>query len=131
MSAVGSPSGGAAAIIELCERGLVEAVVSDSVVEEAERNVAKKVKRVSVHALHEIIQLARVRIIKLRDLALVEASSINDKDKHVYVAAMSIQVDYVITHDRALIREITQQGGVIAMTPGDFLQQVGPHLARR
>jgi hypothetical protein len=41
---------------------------------------------------------------------------------------MAANVTYIITHDRALIREINQQGGVLAMTPGDFLQQIVPHL---
>jgi predicted nucleic acid-binding protein len=98
------------------------------VIEEAERNIARKIKRAPALALHELIRLAGIRVIKLGDTSLSEAASVNDKDKHVYAAAMSVQADYVITHDRTLIREVNRQGGVLAMTPRDFLQQIVPHL---
>jgi rRNA-processing protein FCF1 len=115
-------------VVGACRKGTVLGILSDSVQLEAERNVEKKSGAAAITRLALIIATGGLRVIETPSFQPSAFVHVNSKDKHVYAAAMAANVTYIITHDRALIREINQQGGVLAMTPGDFLQQVVPQL---
>ena len=69
-----------------------------------------------------------LQVIETPSIGPEDHQLINAKDRNVYAAALLAGADYVITHDRALIAEINAQGGVRALTPGEFLQQIAPAL---
>lgn len=128
VSAAGSPLGGAAAILDLHRKRHITVAISDSVRTEAERNAARKLRGVSAPALRSMIDNLSLRFIVTPAIEGFPFPRINEKDRHVYAGALLAHADYIVTHDRALIAEINAQGGVRALTPGDFLQQVAPTL---
>ncbi len=111
-------------------KGHLAAVISDAVQSEAERNVERKLRGVSVRALRSMVDRLHIHVVIMPNAVLDNFPAINEKDRHVYAAALRAGADYIVTHDRALIAEITSQGGVRALTPGDSLQQVAPSLLR-
>ena len=124
IAAAGSPTGGSAFLLSVCEAGFLDACTSSSVVVEAERNIGAKLPPVALVTYH--LQIAATPLVLLstppRDV-VQQHGPIFGKDAHVVASALAAQAPYLLTLDRPLIEKVTQAALAIrALTPGDFIQ---------
>ena len=125
IAAASSPAGGAGFLWGLCERGFLQAAVSQAVLAEAASNLARQFDSTSLerHQQHLRRCAPRIAPIPLLDRQPDMYPQINSKDKHVVAAAFAVRADFILTLDRPLAREIEQAAlGIPAKTPGDFIQ---------
>jgi len=124
-----SPSGAARALLLMGEAGLITIVVSHQVLEETERNVAKKIPRalpfyrsaLSGGFIQVVSDPPLEEVTKHRDIIL------HEPDVPIVVAAMRAQVDYLVTLNRKHFIEdesVAKKSGLRIGTPGDALAWV-------
>ncbi|HLZ72651.1 MAG TPA: PIN domain-containing protein [Dehalococcoidia bacterium] len=116
-----SPTGGAALILSVCERGLLIGTASQGVLDETERDLENKRPGPAWYRLSQRITSGAIRV-PTEPTGGGEYPAINQKDAHVYAAAVAAGSDYLITLDRGLIREAnTAAKRPLALLPGDFI----------
>jgi len=121
-----SPNGGARALLLLADIGLISIVVSEQVVAETERALARKAPEALAY-FRQALKLVVDRI--RRDLRPQEVRRHQDIIQHktdvpIVVAAMKAGVDYLVTHNRRhFIDEpkVAERSGPNIGTPGDAL----------
>lgn len=127
IAAAASTAGGSALVIELCKKGKATALVSRTVLLEAERNIRMKFSEpVLIHYYNTIAELDP-QVIPTPDQRKIEAAAvvIQAKDAHVLAAARDGNASHLITLDRRhfLTEEIRQAIlPILACTPGEYLQ---------
>jgi predicted nucleic acid-binding protein len=124
IAAAGSPTGGSAFLLSVCEAGFLQACTSPSVLVEAERNIRTKLPPAALVAYH--LRIAATPLVLLstasRDMVR-QHDPIFGKDAHVVASALAAHVPHLLTLDRPLIQKVTQAAVAIrALTPGDFIQ---------
>ena len=133
MAGLISAEGAARALLLLGEDGVIQLTVSEQVIVEIERNLARKAPR-AVPFAREMIRIAKVRI--LRDPPLDEVRQRMDWISHaadvpILVAAHRDQVDYLVTLNRRHFlddAEVAQRSGLRIGSPGDALAWVREQL---
>lgn len=127
VAAARSPSGGSAAVLDVCQGQRYKAVLTHLVLTEARVNIGEKFGEPELVRFYQ--QLASLdpevtpsppegRIAECVPLT-------TDKDAHVLAAALECSADYLLTLDRRhLLNPVVLAAGlpVRVMTPGDFLQ---------
>jgi predicted nucleic acid-binding protein len=122
-----SPSGGARALFVLAETGAVSIVVSEQVIAESERAIAKKVPG----ALDNYRKAVKISVDQiLRDPNLIEIKKHQGIIKHrvdvpILVAAMNGEVDFLVTLNRKHFIDdpgVSRKSGLPIGTPGDALE---------
>jgi predicted nucleic acid-binding protein len=124
IAAAASPAG-AGFLWGLCERGFLQAAVSQAVLSEAASNLASKFDSSCLERHQRQLRTCAPRIapIPLLDRQPHVYPQINSKDKHVVAAALAVRADVILTLDRPLAREIERTAlGIPARSPGDFIQ---------
>jgi predicted nucleic acid-binding protein len=121
-----SRSGASNAILRLAEVGLFQLVVCRQVLDEAERNLRKKLPR----ALPNFVtQLAQLSIEVVEDPA-PEAFSrwisvIEVKDAPLVAAAVSANVDRFVTlNTKDFTPDVAEASGLTIQTPSEFIQTI-------
>ena len=121
-----SSTGAARVLLVMSETGQIEIFISEHVITESERSLARKVP----HALPEFRQTikdAQPRIIKnptqqeIKDHLYLIA---DPEDVPIVLAAMKANVDYLATHNRKHFIDdpkVTERSGIKIGTPGDVL----------
>ena len=130
-----SAHGAARALLSLGEAGLVTVTVSEQVVAETERAVARKVPRALGH-YREVLRSSGLRIV--RDPAPEEVQAhqgivAHRADVPIVVAAMKARVDYLVSFDRRHFvgdPGVADRSGLRIGTPGDALAWVRERLMR-
>jgi len=130
-----SQKGAARALLLLAEAGQVSIVVSEQVLAETERALARKLPQ-GLAYFREAIRSAGVRIV--RDPSPEEIKSHLDITTHrsdvpIIVAAMKASVDYLVTLNRRHFIDdpkVADRARVAIGTPGDALAWVRERLAR-
>ncbi len=127
--AAAAPNGGSGFLWSLCERGFLQAVVSEAVLTETETNLGATFPS-GVLARHQQ-QLDAVApliaAIPRLDVDPRRYPGINAKDEHVIAVAIASSAPIVITLDRPLEAEINAvQVSVRAMSPGTYITTVLP-----
>jgi predicted nucleic acid-binding protein len=130
-----SSQGAARALLLLGEDGKILLTVSEQVIAEAERNLARKAPKTLPFA-REIILSAKVRI--LRDPAPEEVQKHlhwigHAADVPTLVAAKQANVDFLATlNSRHFLDNpaVSRESGVRMGTPGDALAWVREHLSQ-
>jgi predicted nucleic acid-binding protein len=125
-SGILSSQGGARALLLLAEDDKIQLVVSEQVIVEVERNVARKIPAVLSDA-REMIRASRVHIV--RSPTLGQVGSYKDWMKHtvdipILVAAMTARVDFLVTlNTRHFLDDpqVSEMSGLRIGTPGDAL----------
>lgn len=129
VAAAGSPQGGSAFLLSVCERGFLKGAVSQPILLEAERNVRSHFGPDAVTRYQRLLAttpLAVVSLPPLREIVQV-APAINPKDAHVVAAALHAGAPYLISLDKGLRREIgLAKVPFSALTPGEFIVTVLP-----
>ena len=130
-----SAQGAARALLLLAEDEKILISVSEQVVAEVERNIARKAPK-AVQFARESILAANIRI--LRDPTLTEVRERQDWISHpadvpILVAAARAQVDFLATlNTKHFIDdpEVARRSGLRIGTPGDALALVRDRLSR-
>lgn len=125
LAGLASSSGASNAILVFAEADLLTLVVTEEVLVEAERNWQEKLPR----ALPEYRRFLATCPLERGAMPTAEAVSaarkiINPKDAPILAAAISRQVDYLVTLNRQHFLDdpdVARQSGLRLGTPGDFL----------
>lgn len=126
ISGVISTTGAAYVLLELGEQEEIVLTISEMVIVESERSIAKKSPR-NVSALREVIKVANLKIVqdpsaeeKAANLYLMA----DPDDVPILLAAMKAKVDYLATHNRKHFLDdpkVAENSGLAIGTPGDAL----------
>jgi len=121
-----SESGAAHTLLNLGESRDIVLIVSELVIWESERSMAKKSPS-NLDDLRRLIRSSNLRIIENPSSREVEANLylINDpNDVPILLAAMKAKVDYLATHNRKHFLDdpkVSELSGLRIGTPGDIL----------
>ncbi|NKQ37018.1 MAG: PIN domain-containing protein [Chloroflexi bacterium] len=126
-----SDSGASHVVLRLAEAGFFTLVVSRQVLDEAERNLRKKLPRALPNFA---IQMSRIRLEIVPDPGVDEVRLwepiIETKDAPILAAAVAANVDRLLTlNTKDFTPEVANQCGLIIQTPGEFIQEIR-HIIR-
>jgi predicted nucleic acid-binding protein len=130
-----SPSGAARALLLLAEAELITIIVSEQVVAETERALARKVPQ-ALPTYREALRSTGMRIVRDPSPEEVEAHKdiiAHPADVPIVVAAKKAGTDYLVTHNRRHFIDdpgVATRSGLRIGTPGDGLGWVREQLAR-
>jgi|SRR6185295_773768 len=128
-----SESGAAHVLLNLGESQDIVLTVSELVITESERAMAKKAPS-NLNDLRSLIKSSNLRIVDNPAKEEVEANLylINDpNDVPILLAAMKARVDYLVTHNRKHFLDdpkVTEISGLRIGTPGDVLAWLRENL---
>jgi predicted nucleic acid-binding protein len=128
-----SESGAAHVLLNLGESRDIVLVVSELVIWESERSMARKSPS-TLDDLRSLIRSSNLRIIENPSLREVKANLylINDpNDVPILLAAMKAKVDYLATHNRKHFLDdpnVSERSGLRIGTPGDVLAWLRDNL---
>ncbi len=128
-----SESGAAHVLLNLGESQDIVLTVSELVVLESERSMAKKAPS-NLNDLRSLIKSSNLRIVENPTKEEVEANLylINDpNDVPILLAAMKAKVDYLATHNRKHFLDdpkVVERSGIKIGTPGDVLAWLRENL---
>jgi predicted nucleic acid-binding protein len=122
-----SPVGGARALLVLAETGVISIIVSEQVIAESERAIAKKAPR-TLDNYRKAVKISVDQI--LRDPNISEIKKHQGVIKHrvdvpILVAAMNGEVDFLVTLNRKHFIDdpgVARKSGLKIGTPGDALE---------
>lgn len=128
-----SETGAAHVLLQLGESGDISLIISEMVVVESERSIAKKSPR-NLNDLRSLIKAVKPRIVHNPSDKEVEANLylIDDpNDVPILLAAMKAKVDYLATHNRKHFLndpKVAERSGLKIGTPGDVLAWIRENL---
>ena len=136
MAGILSSQGASRALLLLSEFNLIKLVVSEQVIAEVERNIAKKAPKVLVF-VREMIRESRLSIYhnpNTEDLQLYMDWISHKADVPILVASIQAKVDYLVTLNSKHFlsdRTISVKSGIMIGSPGDALTWVRSQLSRK
>ncbi len=124
-----SEAGAARALLLLSETGAITITVSEQVIVETERTLARKAPA-AVPFYRETLRASRIRIVK--DPSIAEVAAVRDMIAHepdvpILVAAIKIKTGYLVTLNRRHFiddPEVARRSGLRIGAPGDALAWV-------
>lgn len=128
-----SESGAAHVLLNLGESRDIVLTVSELVILESERSIARKSPR-NIDDLRKLIKATNLQIVQNPSTEEVEANLylINDpNDVPILLAAMKAKVDYLATHNRKHFLDdpkVSERSGLRIGTPGDVLAWLRDNL---
>ena len=129
-----SETGAAHVLLQLGESEDILLTISEMVIVESERSIAKKSPR-NLNDLRRLIKSAKLRIVNDPSKKEVEANLylIEDpNDVPILLAAMKAKVNYLATHNRKHFLDdpkVTERAGIKIGTPGDVLAWIRENLS--
>ena len=121
-----SRTGASGAVLLMAEIGLFRLVVSRLVLEEAERNLRKKLPRALPNFAQQLAQL-ELEIMPPPTNEEVQrwAKIIEVKDAPILATAVSAQVDRLVTlNSKDFTPEVAAQSGLRILSPADLVQEI-------
>jgi len=128
-----SDSGAAHILLNLGESRDIVLIISELVIVESERSIARKSPN-NLDDLRSLIRLSNLRIVENPSPKEVEANLylISDPtDVPILVAAMKAKVDFLVTHNRKHFLDdpkVEERSGMRIGTPGDALAWLRDNL---
>jgi predicted nucleic acid-binding protein len=127
VAASASPDGGSSLVIEVCMSGRAQAIVTQLVLREAERNIKSKLSDQALIRFYNLLGSLNPELIPLPSPSALQqaAQLVQTKDAHVLAGARDGHATHLITLDRKhLLSNAIRQGAlpIILCTPGDFLE---------
>ena len=129
-----SARGGARALLQLTESGHITVTISEQVVAETERAIARKVPS-AINDLRQAILASKAQIVRDPSLADVMAHSkliSHPADVPILLAAMQVKTDYLVTLNRRHFIDdpnVAQRSGLRIGTPGEALNWVREQIS--
>lgn len=126
IAGAGSRSGASRAVLMLAEIGLFQLVVSELVLEEAERNLRKKLPH-GLPVFAEILAHLHLKIVPAPSQEMIAhwIDSIEEKDAPIIAAAVAAQVDRLLTlNHKDFTPEVAAQSGIRIQSPAEFIQDI-------
>jgi len=129
-----SETGAAHVLLQLGESEDILLTISEMVIVESERSIAKKSPR-NLNDLRKLIKTAKLRIVNDPSRKEVEANLylIEDpNDVPILLAAMKAKVDYLATHNRKHFLDdpkVAEKAGIKIGTPSDVLAWIRENLS--
>jgi predicted nucleic acid-binding protein len=128
VAASGSPNGGSGYLISVCRRGYLQAVVTQDVLIESERNVFENLTVAALREYRDIVSSTNFLLVSTPLEAVV--SQYSDRffeDDHVIASALASNSEFLITLDQRFENRVKAAALPIrAMSPGEFLQTIFP-----
>lgn len=133
MAGVISSAGAARVLLVMSETGQIEIFISEQVIVESERSLARKVPQ-SLPNFRQTLKEAQPKIIKdptpqqTKDHLYMIA---DPDDVSILLAAMQANVDYLATHNRKHSLDdpkVAERSGIRIGTPGDILAWIRENL---
>ena len=120
-----SEAGSSRDLLREAIRGNLKIVVSQHVLEEAERNLAQKAPE-TLPVFHELLTLVAAEVAEKPALEELEraATYTNLKDAAIVAAAAKAKVDYLVTWDRKHFIDdpkVAEKSGLIILTPDKLM----------
>jgi predicted nucleic acid-binding protein len=121
-----SSEGAARALLVLSEMGQIDLFVSEQVIVETERNLARKVP-VALPGFRQTVKDANMKILKDPSQSAVQESLYmiyDPSDAPILAAAIKAKVDFLVTHNRRHFLDdpkVAEKSGLRVGTPGDAL----------
>jgi predicted nucleic acid-binding protein len=128
-----SPDGAARVLLLLAEAGEMHVTVSEQVIAETERALARKTPA-ALPTYRQAIRQARLRIVRNpppEQVAAAQGLVAHPPDAPIVLAAVRAQVDYLVTLNRKHFIDdptVAQRSGLRIGTPGDALAWVREQL---
>lgn len=128
IAGIASLTGASGIILSLCEAGQVQAVVSEAVLDECQRNIQRKLPEM-MPRFQRVMKALKLEVVPYPPLEQVRRCEriIHRKDAHILAAAMEARPDYLITLDAThFLKDLSvgQKSGLKIVLPGDFLGEV-------
>jgi predicted nucleic acid-binding protein len=134
MAGVISSAGAARVLLVMSENGQIETFISEQVIVESERSIAKKVPQV-LPEFRQTLKDANLKVVHNPTQEEIEEnlSLIADPDDvPILLAAMKSHVDYLATHNRKHFLDdpkVAEKAGLKIGTPGDVLTWIRENLS--
>ncbi len=131
IAGIASSKGAARAVLQLAEIGLIEVIVSKQVIVEADRNIEDKLSEMLSEYREFIKFLAPVLIDDPHEKDIKKyLTGINPDDAPILAAAVSANVDFLITWDRKHFsdKNIHIHSSMKIVTHGEFLKYFREYL---
>lgn len=128
-----SSTGAARALLLLGEMGDIVITISEMVITESERSVARKSPR-NIEDLRNLIRISKVKIVRNPPAEETRANIYLMKDPAdvpILLAAMKAKVDFLVTHNRKHFLDdpkVAENSGLRIGTPGDALAWLRENL---
>ncbi len=125
IAGVNSVTGASAALLDLCEAGVIQMVLSRQVLIEADRNFAAKFPQLVDRFRHFIQNLRPLMVEDPRLESMEKAATIVDrKDAPILATAQNANVDFLITLDKKhfLNPKTRQKVKLNVVSPIEFLE---------
>jgi predicted nucleic acid-binding protein len=136
IAAAGSPTGGSSLLLAICARGFLKGAVSHAVLAESEGNILTNLPLSALTRYRQ--EILRIPLVVAPVVSTTEreaaAPITEEKDAHILASALNVGAQYLITLDKRLISQITQevQLSLHALSPGEFITGALPtHPAYR
>ena len=128
IAGIASLTGASGIILSLCEAGQVQAVVSEAVLDECQRNLQRKLPEM-MPRFQRVMEALKLEVVPYPSLERVRRCEviIHRKDAHILAAAIEARPDYLITLDVTHFLKdpsVGQKSGLRIVSPGDFLNEV-------
>ncbi len=133
MAGVISSAGAARVLLVMSENGQIETFISEQVIVESERSIAKKVPQ-ALPEFRQTLKDANLKVVQNPTPEEIEKnlSLIADPDDvPILLAAMKIHVDYLAMHNRKHFLndpKVAEKAGIKIGTPGDVLAWIRENL---
>ena len=124
-----SSQGHARDLLILAVQNRVQAVVSNDVLIEVERNIIRKAPD-KLENYRLILSLIDVQVVAAPSIEAVRAAEmyVAGKDAPIVAAAQQAEVDYLVTYDRRHLidpPEVAEKSGLRIVTPAELLEALG------
>ena len=127
-AAAASPNGGSARVLELCQGGFAQAIVSHLVLLEAARNIRGKLPPAAYRQFHRLCLRVPLEVRPPPQTATVRRllALINEKDAPVLAAALEGRAEVLLTLDRQFMTDRIRRAQLPLQifTPGEWLRQL-------
>lgn len=128
IAGIASLTGASGIILSLCEAGQVQAVVSEAILDECQRNIQRKLPEM-MPRFQRVMKALKLEVVPYPPLEQVRRCEeiIHRKDAHILAAAIEAGPDYLITLDATHFLKdplLGQKSGLRIVSPGYFLEEV-------
>lgn len=128
-----SPTGAARVLLVMSENGQIDTFISEQVIAESERSIARKVPQ-ALPELRQTLKDAGLKVVHNPTFEEIKENLYliaDPNDVPILLAAMKAHADYLATHNRKHFLndpKVAERAGMMIGTPGDVLAWIRANL---